>query len=134
MPAPVRLRPGATSQQFSEGVLRLHEIRETGIVRVRMILFRGRVLSIVILPWPFGSRGINIATIKSLALFSVAYQIIGTGYHLELLFGFRIARISNQDAAFLPACDRLFDIVCLSRRSDAQNFVWTFQWMSAFSE
>jgi hypothetical protein len=58
-----------------------------------MILLRGRVIPIIVLTRPLGSRGINLSAIKSLALFCVADQIIGAGYFLEFLFGFGIAGI-----------------------------------------
>src|ERR1035437_14670 len=93
MPAPVCLRLGASPQKFSESVFRVHEICETGIVRIRMILFRGRVIPVIILPRPFGSRGVNLTTIKSLALFSVADEAIGAGYLFKFLFRLGISGI-----------------------------------------
>ena len=42
---------------------------------------------------PLGAGGINFAAIELLALFCIAKQVIGAGYFLELLFGFRIAWI-----------------------------------------
>jgi hypothetical protein len=72
MAAAICLCPSATSQKFSEVVLRIHEICETGIVRIRMILFRGCIIPVIILPRPFGARGVNLTIIEFLALLSVA--------------------------------------------------------------
>src|SRR5664279_4662456 len=93
MPAPVCLRLGASPQKFSKSVFRIHEICETGIVSIRMILFRRRVVPVIILPRSFGPGGVNLTTIKSRALFSVADQAIGTGYLFKFLFRLRISGI-----------------------------------------
>jgi hypothetical protein len=49
---------------------------------------------------------------SNLALFGVAYQIIGTGYHLKLLFGFRIARIQVGMQLFCQLAISFLNIVC----------------------
>ena len=110
LPAPVGTRPLPAPQQFGERIIPLHEIGESGRIRIGVPLVRRSEIAVEMLLWPLRARRIDFAIIKPLALVRIAEQIIRTGDFFELLFRGLFTRVEVGMQLFRKLPIRALDL------------------------